>query len=157
MAAASPSDSALSLPRNVVIKTEPESEDDLLISPADVPVKRDPVVPLLSPVSGLQPLAWSQDHRLAVCTSSSMSLLELVCDVHSNKQDLTLHRTSIPVPTEALKLRVNIHQCSPVYAVIKEKSMDPCSTVTAENVRLLIELRLVNIETCLLNPEPQPV
>ena len=110
MAAASPSGSAPSLPRNVVIKTEPEADDDLLVSPEDVPVKRDPVVALMAPVSGLQPLAWSQDHRLAVCTTSSMSLMELVCDVHSNKQELTLHRTSIPVPTEAPKLRVNIHQ-----------------------------------------------
>lgn len=111
MAAASPSDPAHPLPRNVVIKTEPEAEDGLLFGPEDVPVKRDPVVPLVAPVSGLQPLAWSQDHRLAVCTTSSMSVMELVCDVHSNKQDLTLHRTSIPVPTEALKLRVNIHLC----------------------------------------------
>uniref|UniRef100_A0A3Q3IM36 General transcription factor IIIC, polypeptide 4 n=2 Tax=Monopterus albus TaxID=43700 RepID=A0A3Q3IM36_MONAL len=72
----------------------------------NVPVKRDPVVPLIAPVSGLQPLTWSQDHRLAVCTTTSLSLLELVCDVHSNKQDLALHRTSIPVPTEVYKLRV---------------------------------------------------
>uniref|UniRef100_UPI0037E7D407 general transcription factor 3C polypeptide 4 n=1 Tax=Semicossyphus pulcher TaxID=241346 RepID=UPI0037E7D407 len=106
MAAASPSDSTNSLPRNVVIKTEPEADDDLLISPEDVPLKRDPVVPLLSTVSGLQPLSWSQDHRLAVCTTSSLSVMELVCDVHSNKQDLMLHRTSIPVPTDVYKLRV---------------------------------------------------
>ncbi|XP_074474728.1 general transcription factor 3C polypeptide 4 [Sebastes fasciatus] len=106
MAAASPLDSAPSLPLNVVIKTEPEAEDDLLFTSEDVPVKREPVVPLMAPVSGLQPLCWSQDHRLAVCTTSSMSVMELVCDVHSNKQELTLHRTSIPVPTEALKLRV---------------------------------------------------
>ncbi len=111
MAAASPSDSAHSLPRNVVIKTEPEAEDGQLFGPEDVPVKREPVVPLMAPVSGLQPLAWSQDHRLAVCTTSSMSLMELVCDVHSSKQDLTLHRTSIPVQTEVHKLRVNIQKC----------------------------------------------
>ncbi|XP_026196304.1 general transcription factor 3C polypeptide 4 [Anabas testudineus] len=106
MAAASPSDSADSHPANVVIKTEPESEDDQFLGQEDVAVKRDPVVSLMAPVSGLQPLAWSQDHRLAVCTTSSMSVMELVCDVHSNKQDLTLHRTSIPVPTEAYRLRV---------------------------------------------------
>lgn len=113
MAAASPSDAVLSLPQNVAIKTEPETEDGPLFVPENVPVKREPAVPLLSPVSGLQPLAWSQDHRLAVCTTSSLSLMELVCDVHSNKQDLTLHRTSIPVPNEAYKMRVNMHKCSP--------------------------------------------
>ncbi|XP_075935864.1 general transcription factor 3C polypeptide 4 isoform X1 [Anarhichas minor] len=106
MAAASPSASAPAQPRDVVVKTEPEADDDLHICPEEVPVKRDPVVPLMAPVSGLQPLAWSQDHRLAVCTTSSVSLMELVCDVHSSKQELTLHRTSIPVPTEAMKLRV---------------------------------------------------
>lgn len=115
MAAASPSDSADSHPANVVIKTEPESEEDQFLGQEDVAVKRDPVVSLMAPVSGLQPLAWSQDHRLAVCTTSSMSVMELVCDVHSNKQDLTLHRTSIPVPTEAYRLRVNVHKCASVY------------------------------------------
>lgn len=114
MAAASPSDTAPSLPSNVVIKTEPEDHGGLLFSPEGVTVKREPVVPLIAPVSGLQPLAWSQDHRLAVCTTSSLSLLELVCDVHSNKQDLTLHRTSIPVPTEAHRMQVNTHKYSPV-------------------------------------------
>ncbi|XP_069017824.1 general transcription factor 3C polypeptide 4 [Embiotoca jacksoni] len=106
MAAASPCDAALSVPTNVAIKTEPEAGDGALFGPEDVPVKRDPVVPLMAPVSGLQPLAWSQDHRLAVCTSSSLSVMELVCDIHSKKQDLTLHRTSIPVPAEEYKLRV---------------------------------------------------
>ncbi|XP_028273693.1 general transcription factor 3C polypeptide 4 isoform X2 [Parambassis ranga] len=106
MAAASACDTIPLVSGNVIIKTEPEDEDDLLLVREDVSVKRDPVVPLMAPVCGLQPLNWSQDHRLAVCTSSSLSVIELVCDVHSNKQDLTLHRTSIPVPTEACKLRV---------------------------------------------------
>ncbi|XP_072228272.1 general transcription factor 3C polypeptide 4 isoform X2 [Leuresthes tenuis] len=106
MAAVSPCEAAQSVPRNVVIKTEPDCEDDVLCSPRDVAVKRDPVVPLSSPISGLQPLSWSQDHRLAVCTANSLSLIELVCDAHSNKQDLTLHRSSIPVPAETNKLRV---------------------------------------------------
>uniref|UniRef100_A0AAQ5X2A3 Transcription factor IIIC 90kDa subunit N-terminal domain-containing protein n=1 Tax=Amphiprion ocellaris TaxID=80972 RepID=A0AAQ5X2A3_AMPOC len=106
MAAASPCDSSDSVPTNVTIKIEPDAEDGLLFGPEAVPLKRDPVVPLMSPVCGLQPLSWSQDHRLAVCTSSSLSVMELVCDIHSSKQDLTLHRTSIPLPTEAHKLRV---------------------------------------------------
>ena len=118
MAAVGPSDSGTSLPRDVVIKTEPvveaETESGLVSGSEGAPVKRDPVVPLLAPVSGLQPLAWSQDHRLAVCTTSSLALMELVCDVHSGKQELMLHRTSIPVPGEATRLRVKIHttRCS---------------------------------------------
>ncbi|XP_071321372.1 general transcription factor 3C polypeptide 4 isoform X1 [Trachinotus anak] len=106
MAAASLPDAASPLPRDVVIKTEPEAEGDPLLGSEGVSVKRDPVVSLMAPVSGLQPLSWSQDHRLAVCTTSSLALMELVCDVHSNKQDLKLHRTSIPVPAETLRLRV---------------------------------------------------
>uniref|UniRef100_A0A3P8TG89 Ral transcription factor IIIC subunit 4 n=1 Tax=Amphiprion percula TaxID=161767 RepID=A0A3P8TG89_AMPPE len=106
MAAASPCDSSDSVPTNVTIKIEPDAEDGLLFGPEAVPLKRDPVVPLMAPVCGLQPLSWSQDHRLAVCTSSFLSVMELVCDIHSSKQDLTLHRTSIPLPTEAHKLRV---------------------------------------------------
>ncbi|RVE65574.1 hypothetical protein OJAV_G00117700 [Oryzias javanicus] len=90
-----------------MIKTEPEEEDshDLPI-PGHVPTKRDPVVPLVSPVSGQQPLAWSPDHRLSVCTASSLSIMEMLCDVRSNKQHLMLHRTSIPVPPEPCKMRV---------------------------------------------------
>ncbi|XP_047424955.1 general transcription factor 3C polypeptide 4 [Mugil cephalus] len=103
MAAASPSET---VPKDVVVKTEPEDEDVVLFSAEYVPVKRDPIVPLMSPVSGVQPLAWSQDHRLAVCTSSSLALVEMVCDVRSSKQEMLLHRTSIPVPTEVYKLRV---------------------------------------------------
>ncbi|XP_074545829.1 general transcription factor 3C polypeptide 4 [Halichoeres trimaculatus] len=106
MAAASPSDSAITLPTDVVIKTEPEAEDDLLITQDEAPLKRDPVIPLSAPICGLHPLTWSQDHRLAVCTTSSLAVMELVCDVHCNKQDLMLHRTSIPVPADVYKLRV---------------------------------------------------
>ncbi|XP_053266989.1 general transcription factor 3C polypeptide 4 isoform X1 [Pleuronectes platessa] len=110
MAAVSPSHSGSALPRDVMIKTEPEveaeTEGGLVLGSEGAPVRRDPVVPLLSPVSGLQPLAWSQDHRLAVCTTSSLALMELVCDVQSGKQELMLHRTSIPVPGEATRLRV---------------------------------------------------
>ncbi|XP_030005518.1 general transcription factor 3C polypeptide 4 [Sphaeramia orbicularis] len=106
MAAASPSTSADSQLPNVVIKTEPDTDEGALTGPEHAPVRREPVVPLAAPVCGLQPLTWSQDHRLAACTTSSLSVMELVCDVHSNTQDLTLHRTSIGIPTEELKLRV---------------------------------------------------
>ncbi|KAM9841710.1 general transcription factor 3C polypeptide 4 [Aulostomus maculatus] len=106
MAATSPSAPTQSPTENVAIKTESETENGVLFGAEDVPVRRDPVIPLLAPVSGLQPLTWSQDHRLAVCTTSSLSVMELVCDVHSSKRDLTLHRTSIPVSSEVHKLRV---------------------------------------------------
>ncbi|KAM4719966.1 LOW QUALITY PROTEIN: general transcription factor 3C polypeptide 4 [Anableps anableps] len=109
------------------MKTEPEDGDGVLPTPWDVPVKRDPVVPLLSPVSGLQPLRWSADHRLAVCTSSSLSVIELLCDVHSSRQDLILHRTSIPVPTETHRLQVG--PSDELLLAIKKFSLDPDPSV----------------------------
>ena len=130
MAAVSPCEAAQSVPRDVVIKTEPDCEEDVLCSPRDVAVKRDPVVPLLSPISGLQPLSWSQDHRLAVCTANSLSLIELVCDAHSNKQDLTLHRSSIPVPAETNKLRVNNYGFTTDTSTSQEIQLNPGSFET---------------------------
>lgn len=110
MAVSSPPDMVHSLHSNIPIKEEPEAEKCVLLSSEDAFVKRDPVVSLLSPVSGLQPLVWSEDHRLSACTSGSLSVMELVCDVNNNKQDLTLHRTSIAVPTEAHRFQVDIHE-----------------------------------------------
>lgn len=107
MAAPSPTEMEQSLHSNIIIKEEPEDEKCALLGSEDALSKRDPVVNLLSPLSGLQPLVWSEDHRLAACTSGSLSVLELVCDVNNNKQDLTLHRTSIAVPTEAHKFQVD--------------------------------------------------
>ncbi|MGH0155962.1 UNVERIFIED_CONTAM: hypothetical protein FKN15_030325 [Acipenser sinensis] len=71
-------------------------------------VKRDPEVKLQSPVSGLEPLSWSEDHRLSASSTSSISLLEIVCDVHGYGQDLVIHRTSIPVPERTCVLKVLI-------------------------------------------------
>nr|XP_057920809.1 general transcription factor 3C polypeptide 4 isoform X2 [Doryrhamphus excisus] len=51
-----------------------------------------------------------QDHRLAVCTSTSLAMMELLCDAQSSKQELILHRTSIPVPSESYGLRVGAAQ-----------------------------------------------
>lgn len=110
MAASIPPDKVQSLPNNIGIKEDPEAEECVLISTEDCIVKRDPVVPLLSPVSGLQPLVWSEDHRLAVCTSGSLSVMELVCDVNNSNQDLRLHRTSIAVPTEAHRFQVDFRE-----------------------------------------------
>ncbi|KAL7844156.1 hypothetical protein SRHO_G00226950 [Serrasalmus rhombeus] len=69
-------------------------------------VKRDPALKLLSPVSGLEPLTWSDDHRLAASTSSSVSLMELVPDLQSAGPDLVLHRTHIPLHQSAYELQV---------------------------------------------------
>ncbi|XP_072309582.1 general transcription factor 3C polypeptide 4 [Eucyclogobius newberryi] len=97
---------ASALPSNVVIKTEPESDEETGTEPEGVPKLRDPVVSLLSPVCGLQPLLWSQDHRLAVSTCYSLSVIELRCDIHSSKDQLNLHRTSIPVSVDEHRLQV---------------------------------------------------
>ncbi|XP_029921958.1 general transcription factor 3C polypeptide 4 [Myripristis murdjan] len=106
MAAASASRSTGSQARNAAIKIEPEDSGGAP-SAGEGPVHmREPVLTLMAPVSGLQPLVWSQDHRLAACTTSAISLMELVCDIYGNQQDLTLHRTSISVPTDVLQLRV---------------------------------------------------
>lgn len=91
---------------NVPVKAVPGSGVDLALGSGDVNVKREPVLPLMSPPCGQQPLVWSQDHRLAVSTSGSLAVMELVCDVHSNKQELTLLRTSLPVPNESPKIQV---------------------------------------------------
>ncbi|CAN9504820.1 unnamed protein product [Ophioblennius macclurei] len=99
MAAASLSYVAPHDPPDVSTEHEAAAEDG-------VPAKREPAVALLAPVSGLRPLAWSQDHRLAVSTSGSLSVLELVCDVRSSRQDMTMHRTSIPLEPGAACLRV---------------------------------------------------
>lgn len=110
MAASGPLDMVQSLHSNIVIKPETEAEECTQLSSEDTLTKRDPVVNLLSPVSGLQPLVWSEDHRLAACTSGSLSVMELVCDVNNSKQDLTLHRTSIAVPTEAHRFQVDFRE-----------------------------------------------
>lgn len=107
MAASSPPDVVEASPGNQALKEGLEAEERVPLGSGDAPTRRDPVVSLLSPVSGLQPLVWSEDHRLAVSTGGSLSLLELVCDVSSNKQDLTLHRTSIAVPNEAHRFQVD--------------------------------------------------
>ncbi|XP_056303030.1 general transcription factor 3C polypeptide 4 [Danio aesculapii] len=81
------------------------SEDDFWAGQGPI-VLRDPAIKLLSPVSGVEPLSWAEDHRLAACNTNSVSLVELVCDIHSLSQNLVLHRTHIPVPTTACELKV---------------------------------------------------
>ncbi|XP_061655578.1 general transcription factor 3C polypeptide 4 isoform X1 [Phyllopteryx taeniolatus] len=93
-------------PQNELIQMELESAEDGVVRKRDVPAKRDPAIPLLSPLTGTRPLVWSEDHRLAVCTASSLAVLELLCDTHSIKQELILNRTSIPVPNNSYEMRV---------------------------------------------------
>ncbi|XP_073680901.1 general transcription factor 3C polypeptide 4 [Garra rufa] len=69
-------------------------------------VLRDPAIKLLSPVSGLEPLSWAEDHRLAASSTNSVSIMEMVCDIHSLSQNLVLHRSHIPVPDSACDLKV---------------------------------------------------
>lgn len=69
-------------------------------------VLRDPAIKLLSPVTGLEPLSWAEDHRLAASSTNSVSIMELMCDIHSLSQNLVLHRSHIPVPDIACDLKV---------------------------------------------------
>lgn len=69
--------------------------------------RREPAVKLQHPVSGLEPLAWSEDHRVSVSTARSIAVLELICDVHNPGQDLVIHRTSVPAPLSSCLLKVS--------------------------------------------------
>ncbi|XP_018421260.1 PREDICTED: general transcription factor 3C polypeptide 4 [Nanorana parkeri] len=87
--------------------------------------KREPVVKLLQAVTGLDPLSWSEDHRLSVCTSSNVSVLEQLCDIHGNSPELTLHRTCVSAPHKTCFLRIGspkeVEQCRAKFA----RSNDP--------------------------------
>lgn len=105
MAACSPTRVTDGVEEGQLTEAEPEDEPWAELGPV---VKRDPVIQLPSPVSGFEPLTWSEDHRLSASTASGISLMEVLCDVHGNNQDLVLHRTSIPVPDKVCELKVNI-------------------------------------------------
>uniref|UniRef100_A0A673VTP5 General transcription factor IIIC subunit 4 n=1 Tax=Suricata suricatta TaxID=37032 RepID=A0A673VTP5_SURSU len=74
--------------------------------------RREPAVKLQYAVSGLEPLAWSEDHRVSVSTARSIAVLELICDVHNPGQDLVIHRTSVPAPLNSCLLKVLIGHIS---------------------------------------------
>ncbi|XP_076844967.1 LOW QUALITY PROTEIN: general transcription factor 3C polypeptide 4 [Brachyhypopomus gauderio] len=105
---------------------EPRSRGDFWADLGPV-VKREPVIKLISAVSGLEPLAWSEDHRLAASTVSSVSLMELVCDLHGYSQDLVLHRTHIPVPHSACELKVGPEDKVKKAKESCENSTDPAA------------------------------
>ncbi|KAK9392380.1 general transcription factor 3C polypeptide 4 [Crotalus adamanteus] len=68
-------------------------------------VRRDPAVRLQHSVSGSEPLAWSEDHRVSVSTARSVAVLEQLSDIRGGS-DLVIHRTAVPAPNAACHLKV---------------------------------------------------
>lgn len=104
-------------------------------------VLRDPAIKLLSPVSGLEPLSWAEDHRLAASSANSVSVMELVCDIHSLSQNLVLHRSHIPVPDSAFELKVKVRASARWFMVPTHvlccsyvAKLKPCFDVTWHDV-----------------------
>ncbi|KAJ8286303.1 hypothetical protein GJAV_G00036910 [Gymnothorax javanicus] len=124
-------------------EAEPESNTDVLTGPI---MKREPHPKLLSPVSGIQPLSWSEEHRISASCTDSISLLEIVCDIHSSSRDLVIHRTSIPVPQD-----VYVTQVGPEQEVleVKEKLANSKDPVVSQTFMLD---RTMNPNTGLLPP-----
>ncbi|KAM8934460.1 general transcription factor 3C polypeptide 4 [Pelodytes ibericus] len=88
--------------------------------------KREPAVKLLHRVTGLEPVSWSEDHRLSVCTSSQLSVLEHVCDGGgSSSPDLTLHRTFLPAPLTSCHLKVGSPEDVKESKILFSKMKDP--------------------------------
>ncbi|XP_023666813.2 general transcription factor 3C polypeptide 4-like [Paramormyrops kingsleyae] len=109
---------------------EPGTEADLDVEPSSglTPIlKRDPVIKLLNPVSGLEPLAWSEDHRLSVSCTSGVSVMDVVCDAKSYCPDLIIHRTAIPVPEQVCVLKVGpqkeVSEVKEKFATSKDRTV----------------------------------
>lgn len=71
-------------------------------------VRREPAVKLQHGVSGMEPLAWSEDHRVSVSTARSIAVLEQLSDVHSGGQEMVIHRTAVPAPSVSCHLKVSL-------------------------------------------------
>ncbi|XP_070614782.1 general transcription factor 3C polypeptide 4 [Erythrolamprus reginae] len=69
-------------------------------------VRRDPAVRLQHSVSGSEPLAWSEDHRVSVSTARSVAVLEQLSDIRGSGGGLVIHRTAVPAPNAACHLKV---------------------------------------------------
>ncbi|KAM9595298.1 general transcription factor 3C polypeptide 4 isoform X3 [Harpia harpyja] len=93
-------------------------------------VRREPAVRLQHGVSGLEPLAWSEDHRVSVSTARSIAVLEQLSDVHSGGQEMVIHRTAVPAPSAACLLKVGpkkeVAECKEKFA----SSVDPTVSQT---------------------------
>lgn len=86
-------------------------------------VRREPAVRLQHGASGLEPLAWSEDHRVSVSTARSIAVLEQLSDVHSGGQDMVIHRTAVPAPATACTLKVSArHGLGSGYKCLKEEA-----------------------------------
>ncbi|KAJ1134220.1 hypothetical protein NDU88_000675 [Pleurodeles waltl] len=75
-------------------------------SPRAVPTRREPAVRLHYPVSGPQPLRWSEDHCVSVCTSRDVSVLEHVSNIHSSAPELLLRRSVVTEPPRAPEVAI---------------------------------------------------
>eukprot|EP00061_Rhincodon_typus_P011632 g36800.t1 len=67
--------------------------------------KREPSIKLQYPVSGPEPLSWSEDNRLSITTGKNIYVLEQICDIHNNGLDMVIHRTSVPAPSQSCSLK----------------------------------------------------
>ncbi|KAF6124689.1 general transcription factor IIIC subunit 4 [Phyllostomus discolor] len=111
-----------------------EQASDATPGPSDafrlLVTRREPAVRLQYAVSGLEPLTWSEDHRVSVSTARSIAVLELICDVHNPGQDLVIHRTSVPAPLNSCLLKVGskaeVAECKQRFAT----STDPTISQT---------------------------
>ncbi|XP_026543094.1 general transcription factor 3C polypeptide 4 [Notechis scutatus] len=96
-------------------------------------VRRDPAVRLQHSVSGSEPLAWSEDHRVSVSTARSVAVLEQLSDIRGGGgggSDLVIHRTAVPPPNAACHLGVGskkeVAECKHKFA----NSNDPVVSQT---------------------------
>ncbi|XP_005293535.2 general transcription factor 3C polypeptide 4 isoform X1 [Chrysemys picta bellii] len=90
-------------------------------------VRREPAVRLQHGVSGLEPLAWSEDHRVSVSTARSIAVLEQLSDIHSGGQELVIHRTAVPAPAAGCLLKVGskkeVAECKEKFANSKDPTV----------------------------------
>ncbi|KAJ6652224.1 hypothetical protein lerEdw1_012948 [Lerista edwardsae] len=89
--------------------------------------RREPAVRLQHGVSGLEPLAWSEDHRVSVSTPRSIAVLEQLSDIHAAGADLVIHRTAVPAPAATCHLRVGskreVAECKELFASSKDPTI----------------------------------
>ncbi|XP_062868154.1 general transcription factor 3C polypeptide 4 [Trichomycterus rosablanca] len=107
-----------------VFEETPGPEDDYWAGLGPV-VKREPVVKLMSVVSGLEVLTWSEDHRVAASTINGVTVLEMMCDLHTQSPDLVFHRTFISVPESACEIKVGSEEEVKKVKQKFENSEDP--------------------------------
>ncbi|KAM6431063.1 general transcription factor 3C polypeptide 4 [Liasis olivaceus] len=118
---------------------EPGDEDDAAAGRAGpssragfrvTAVRREPAVRLQHSVSGSEPLAWSEDHRVSVSTARSVAVLEQLSDIRGGGGDLVIHRTAVPAPAASCHLKVGskkeVAECKNKFA----SSNDPVVSQT---------------------------